>query len=870
MKFLKRTIIYSISILIALQIVYLVGANIFLNSAYFKNRLNRRAPAFEITWQSAYTLFPTRIRVREAHLSFDRHRIRWSLSCEEGRLIISPLQLLDRIFHCQSLALKGVESSYSFYKDEDALQPMPREGHRPWVLEFDSIGLDEPLNSTVQGFAVEGPCKVDAAFRLVTRNTFELRRLDLKLDGVQIAKNGEALLHELTGQLTATTSPFIPAENRGKLWLNHLESTVELVGNIHDRSVPSSILSKLPWLTIDDAGSFQGSLIYNEGLFKPGSKIGLWGTKIQARYHDLTVQGLGQLDMVLREASMSDLQFQNVDLEIGFNEFQVDRPDLQQPLAIGDHLKLVVESRDFSLDSPFSEVDVRVELPRTEIPTIQGLNAYLGKNHFLRLERGQAHISGQIQYLGDAKEAGGWLYLESDSFQVKTENQSATAGLDLKLHFRSFRPGNPVIDFTGSTLTLTNESKTWNSQTIVTDGFLKWPESILKKGSQRALKTAKGRLNAFGQLSDMAFLNPLLKDFQGFKLNGTAQYRGSFYLANGELAEPSRFSFEIPQGQAHVLGYSAKGRTILDGNIQKKARKQHAELNLIIRDYQVWQGDTQTIHSKGDRLEVHIEVPDFSLSHKTHHLNLDLDLPADQIPDMSTYNSLWGDDAAFQITDGAGSSQIKLNYSSRTGALKGMVKLRAPQLDMIYESLPMKTDLEFIGKVNSVDLSKRIFDLKGSTLRLDRVITGGSRRDPSSDTNWSLLAELGTTEFHWQQPMLLNGSMQLQMTDTAPIVSLFSEKKRLLKLLKPILTIPDIQGYTEFDLTKTYFEFSKIRVSGDNLDLLAKARLGRFRKRAAVYVLFRGVPFTLTMENDRKKAILIKPFPKYERFQVDW
>src|SRR5688572_9594356 len=93
---------------VLLAVLYLLTANLFLLPSIGPSLLSRRPERFRISWQSAWSLWPGKVRFQGLEIRGRQPRVRWWITAEQGEARIDLPALWRREVRIEHLAAAGV------------------------------------------------------------------------------------------------------------------------------------------------------------------------------------------------------------------------------------------------------------------------------------------------------------------------------------------------------------------------------------------------------------------------------------------------------------------------------------------------------------------------------------------------------------------------------------------------------------------------------------------------------------------------------------------------------------------------------------------------------------------------------------------
>ncbi len=860
-----KKLIVGVAVVLAAELIYLVVANILINTSLGPRIATRHPQKLDVKWESGYSLYPGHTVLYGFSMRFQKNRNKWMLTADRLAGHIGLERLIWRHFHVPEVEARGV--SYRYIRLAEPIpDPAPDRPH--WLITIDSFDIRSIHMVAANDFSLVGSGNATGSLRYVTRRELQVLPSELHITEGILSRGDTTLAGSVDLQVRFLTEPFIPSVEKGRQALRHVKAELTFTAETEMLQKPLALFRKLPWLEIRKSGRLTADLRFEQGVFLAGSKLGISDMEIRSRYRDLLVRGTGSVYAILADPVQDFDDIRRANLEIQFRQFQLERDGLSVPLVNGTGFRVLLESEQVNLNQgkTLPGFNMTIDMPRSNVPDVTALNSYFDKWEMFAFEHGGAQISATMNYDHEKGKGQGEISLSSDRLGILIQNHSLDGSFDFHTAFHEFDPSDPGFRFSAQ-LKLKNPDQSWYFDTDLTEGVLEWPIPYLEMGGNKVLSEASGSCKLGGEVSDIGFLNAFLKGQHGLQLNGPATLDGTLILKKGKPAERTLFRFDVPAIKARFLGYVAEGNASLTAAVHetgKRNTRYRADLGLVIRDYRVRLQGMNGIHSGGKILQADMQIPSLKLDGSAPSVELQIKMPENTIYDMRTYNQLWGDEAPFQIVKGNGKSRGTFTFSGENQSMEGQITLNAPETKVVFDAIPITADLKFEGKLISENVEEKKFNLAGSRLRLDHVYVGAA--DPGDD--WQLMCQLGNTEIHWEKPLRISGEASMTMTDSAPIVSYFVEQHDFLKYFSGLFNVKDIRGRTGFRLDENFLDVKKLQIFGDVLRIDGKLRMNREFKKGALLVRFHKVPLLVTMENGRKQPHLFGAQKKFDAFRV--
>lgn len=386
--------------LLGLWLLYLIGANAFLN-------FNVLPFAFASTNQvkatiaGGWSVIPGRVHVRRARVTFQDHNVQFAIDMERGFLTLALRELAQRSFHVLQLRGEGVRfrmrnridpwdksepwvgalppipefSSPAVYEAYVPEPPIPDAQYNLWKVHFDDV--DVALTELwSQQFRYKGKGRARGKFQLEPARELWVGPATLDLDPGLLSVGTYRVAPGLHGHIDCTVHRFDVRPVHGLEPLRFISARVRLESPALDPQV-YALFGADPATHVSSAS---GSLHLD----------------LETRHGVLT--GQSRFDVVQRgfelRASRGDLDAEQIELHAGVDELSgshatilIDRGTLKEPIAPGHppriwHLDLTVGSKNRDLTRDFELDEARLGEARVALGDATWLNRWLKGRNF--------------------------------------------------------------------------------------------------------------------------------------------------------------------------------------------------------------------------------------------------------------------------------------------------------------------------------------------------------------------------------------------------------------------------------------------------------------------------------------------------------
>ena len=261
--------------LLALYALYLVAANVFLNTGIGVSTINRKPERFGAQWRWAMSLYPGHIRAHDVSLHGRGGSLSWQVASNvaEGRIQLLPL--LHRNLHFGPIRAGKVQLDVA--TGLKPLPPTPRKpGARPpWTLVFDRIHSDEVQRLRFADWQAEGQGSATFVFnKQLGGGQMQIPPSQLRMKGVTLTREKIAWARNADVALDFSMAGFVPAKVPGlenKIRLIKAHATVS--GDAPGLRLVEDAAGSLHLHRDGEGGRVEANLGLADGALTVGSKL---------------------------------------------------------------------------------------------------------------------------------------------------------------------------------------------------------------------------------------------------------------------------------------------------------------------------------------------------------------------------------------------------------------------------------------------------------------------------------------------------------------------------------------------------------------------------------------------------------------------
>lgn len=382
-------------VLLAVCALYLIAANVFLNTAIGERTINRKPERFSAQWWWAVSVYPGHIHARGLDLGGRARPTAWRVTASSASGRIALLPLLRRELRFANINAHHVE----VITDRSRRDPSPppaaapaTAGGGPWTLRFDAIRTDSLLRLQFDRWRIDGGGRARFGMsRQLRGGPLEIFASMLRMPDASVRSDDRVVLQDARIALDFSLPRHRPANVRGKRKLAIADAQLSLQGRAPGVTVTGDADGRLAW-TFDGApGTLHARLALRDGALQPGGQV-----RLLAPLHVATPG-----DDTRRYQVRADVDVDATGLVL--------RATMPPQGGRPDHLDATLRTRHRQLDPTrwralFEHLSGRVEL-QWRFGSLAWINPLLSEQRWLRLD-GAALLDANLRLVDGALAAG--------------------------------------------------------------------------------------------------------------------------------------------------------------------------------------------------------------------------------------------------------------------------------------------------------------------------------------------------------------------------------------------------------------------------------------------------------------------------------
>ena len=884
-------------VLLALAALYLLGANLFLNTRLASWVINRHPERFRVSWSSAWSAWPGGVWVRGLVLrGRSANDVAWTVAVERGHGWIDAPALLRRRFVVNGFRGEGVRSSVSHGEGKGGRPEPEKPGEKarsPWGIRIDHIRLTGVREVGYNDFRLtgDGRGRVSGSFSFVFGKAFEMEDARLEMPASRLWLNDEALAQDLDVDSRLGFSPFVPHEHPGLAGWDFLSGSLKARGQVP--GLP--FLAKSGLKGTHEPGRLVADLRVDRGRLTSGS------------HAELVTAAAAGSPPALELTAVVPAGARELRLGLAAQGLQAGRkpgrPPVFQCAAIAGTVhspevqlrRLFVTARELRTKTNLSALpplaaDMRFEGVRLDAPGLRArvrlavdhatgrMDLAAFARHDLDIEGLQAQgVSAQIAFppasASSPKAKASWsVHISGGRLagirEIGIDPFRLTGASQLEATF-DYDPAG-TLDVQRAALTLTGGTLLRKDQPVAQNLTVKAEARVgsvaVGTPGLAFLRQVSGSTEAHARISSLGFLDPFLRKVPWLALQGAGNLDAAVRLDAGRLAPGSRLAIRGAQVAAQLFNSLASGAgavTVALDPLGRAALRVNldrfgvADLRQTGRPSYIRGRDLRLAATTAAPLDLAVTMPDFDAT---------FSLKDAEVPDLTVYNALLPQDAGFTIVSGTGKARLEVALSTSTGRLKGTAALSSDAARVRFQDLDVTGRVALLAPFSSPDLQGRHFDLDGARLDVGQVsyLEEGDAA-LAAPPGWWARARLADAAVEWGHPLSLRAAGQVDMRDSGPLIALFAQRSRVVKWFDRALSVENVTARGAIRIDKGVVSIDSLQATGGKLEVRSRMSFSKQRKSGDLLVRYGHLSAGVEMLDGKRSFKLIRPQSWFEQ-----
>lgn len=573
----RRVLLLGLAAVLVVDVIYLVAANVYLNTSRLPALINRHPQKVVVRWDYAWTVWPGTVHLNDVEIRGRSKRIDWYASLDSVSASVGLRPVYGRVIHLRKVSVSGVdyrqrkrpgpgespEASAPDIPSVAGFDPSSgggvaspskdrRERGEPWTIVADRIQGDIGL-IWIDRYRLAGRMSFKTSMRLVVRGELDFPRVEFAMTKGDLFEGDRAILADLRVDADTALRPFVPKGMKAIGALRLLTGRFQILSERASLFFLEPYFKSTPWLKFNGQSKVEADLRLGEGRLQPGSTLVSTSDAIDTDLLDQKLTGSGRISGRIEEAGAG----RRAHLEVRLDTFQIGEPRSAKPYANGSGFIVEATSTSLDLVEPFTNLEVTADLPEATIPVLASYNRYFPRSAGISIESGSGRIRFHVE--GSQREGSlhGWINVSAKEVLLEFEDYDVKGDFEIDARLKDIRVREGRYDVSGTTIRLVSRKFPWKGTVSLRRADLRFTEPMQVGADVGIVMT---------DTTPLVALFDAQKDVSHFveKLMTIPDVRGSASISVGaEGIEAS--DVEVTGGKLHLLADLKLGKNGKNG-----------------------------------------------------------------------------------------------------------------------------------------------------------------------------------------------------------------------------------------------------------------------------------------------------------------
>ena len=357
------------------------------------------------------------------------------------------------------------------------------------------------------------------------------------------------------------------------------------------------------------------------------------------------------------------------------------------------------------------------------------------------------------------------------------------------------------------------------------------------KGKEK-LQFFTGTVNAKGNFASIGPVSFLPDSELNLTTKGEGDLEAQLNIENGELMPGSQLTFESESLEATFLQFEATGRGIMKASVDSK-RNRPVAIQIDLDEFQIAEPNNPAPYLSGSDLNIEGQAHRFLLySQKGDGTGaLAFNIGQGLVEDIQHYNKFIPPNAGLRFL--SGSAKTRGGFSIESGVAHGLIEVSGTAVTLSVRDREIEADFHLSANLSEGDWRTRLFRLKDSTIRLEKVQVSSKVKETAEDWWGEVKIERG--DLIWQEPFDLDAKMRLTMRDVEPLLYMFRDPKKKKSKIDEFLNVKNVDGRMLAQARDEEIHIDPLHIDSDDLEVISKLSLSRDTANGVLYAKFKKV-----------------------------
>jgi hypothetical protein len=614
----RRWLIVAVLVLLAVEVAYVVGANMFLNSERAFEAINRKPEKLRLHWGSGWTLIPGVVHFEELQIRGQDRKFQWHAQVDEITTSMSLWALVGKRFRTTSVRGSGLRFHMrerlplgSILGEEAKLLPEipglsnppkrppeqlypPQKIEHPWTIELRNALITDLREIWINQFRFKGRGQVEGGMTHVVQGTVEVPEASVTLSSGTAWLGKTPAVENVVLKAVATLDRFHPKKEKGLAMLPFISAGVQIKGKIDSLDFIEIFFRKVPWLQIEGEGQIDADVRLVKGVLAPDTKFSVATANLSTNVLEfaMAAQGPGKIEgRVEREGEKAVAT-----VSVKLTDFEMGLPTQEKILVRGRDLSFGGKSSKLDLQDPFTDLTMIVDTPDIELEDLTVLNAWIPEELGFKIRKGSGHM--RLHAEGSALTLATHGSVELSAQGLVADYGDLTLATDLRIGTalqyglledeKGVRLASEVpLRISQLALAMPNArvraKRRVLAEALSLEIHTKFDRSTVEKEKMLGLlRFTSGDLKLAAKLPDLAYLSNYLPTKKGLRVrSGTGEIQARLQTAIGQSLAQANLGLRVKGLDAQTGDLALRGNMTLNSDVDYGA-EQRSNKGLLV------------------------------------------------------------------------------------------------------------------------------------------------------------------------------------------------------------------------------------------------------------------------------------------------
>jgi len=265
-----------------------------------------------------------------------------------------------------------------------------------------------------------------------------------------------------------------------------------------------------------------------------------------------------------------------------------------------------------------------------------------------------------------------------------------------------------------------------------------------------------------------------------------------------------------------------------------------------------------TVGIQGSGLAVRAAWDGLSLGDYKPATSVEITLPPTEISDVGVFGALLPPPWGLDLASGTGTVSAHLAVDADRQA-SGRLDLESRQLRVKTRGTPLRADLGIHAALARGDLKQRRFEVPEASVTIENVVNEAPKKKNKDRGPWWCSLKLEQATAVLGSPLAAQGSVEVKMRDTRPIMALIDEFSDPPGWMSLVPEVENIDGTMIFAADGIATAVKDMNITGESLEIRGWLQLAEKQADGRIYAKYKVLAAGVALDHGKSSIHLVKP-----------